>query len=75
VTKAEAKQIELLRAAGPQARSGIAFALTDSVFTLSRGAMARAWPHLDDMEQKLKFIEVVYGARLAARVAEYLRKR
>ena len=52
----------------------MAFALTDNVFQLSQRALDRAWPDLDATERQLKFIEIVYGATLAAGVAAHLRR-
>jgi hypothetical protein len=42
---------------------------------LSRRAIARANPGLDEQELDLLFIRLHYGAPLAQKVGEFLRKR
>ena len=71
---AERVQIELIRRKTVSERFALVRSLTAFVIDLSRRAVARANPDLDDDELRLKFIEINYGAELAQRVRDYLKK-
>jgi hypothetical protein len=71
--RAEGVQIELLRRAGPERRAALAGRLSDEVIRLSRNALCERNPaDLDAVELKLRWVELHYGADLAARVRAYL---
>jgi hypothetical protein len=72
--RAERKQVELLRAATPARRLARARSLSGSVIGLSRQAIRRRSPGLSEREVLLRFAECHYGAALASRVREYLRR-
>jgi hypothetical protein len=71
---AERVQIELIRRKTVSERFAMVRSLTAFTADLSRRAIARANPGLDDDELRLKFIEINYGAELAHRVRDYLKK-
>ena len=73
--EAEKVQIELLRRASVSQRFALACSLTATAISLSRRAIARANPELDDREVGLKFVELHYGRPLAAKLRAYLRGR
>jgi hypothetical protein len=73
--RAEQKQIELLRAAGPVARAERARRLSIFVIGLSRRAIRTRYPELSEREVLLKFVELHYGADLADRLRAYLARR
>jgi hypothetical protein len=70
--KMAAKQIELLRAAGPARRAAIAAAMTSTVIRASRRAIQRMHPEWSELEVNLFWAEVHYGKGLANRVRAYL---
>jgi hypothetical protein len=71
--RAAAVQIDLLRRAGPERRAALAGRLSDEVIHLSRDALSERSPaDLDMLELKLRWVELHYGADLAARVRAYL---
>ena len=61
-------QIEKLRSATVQQRADMMRSLTQMAVRNSKRAIRRARPELSDREQKLLFIELNYGAELAAMV-------
>jgi hypothetical protein len=71
----ERVQLDLLRAASPAQRGGLALALTATAIGLSRRGLERQAPGASEEEIGLRFVELNYGAELAAEVAEYLRRR
>jgi hypothetical protein len=74
--RAAAVQIELLRRAGPERRAAIAGRLSDDVIRLSRRALREQSPaDLDELELKLRWVELHYGSDLAPRVRAYLAAR
>lgn len=75
MTSADRAQIELFRRAGPARRSALACRLSDDARRMSRRAIARAFPELDEWEQRVKFVEVTYGKDLAAKVRRDLARR
>jgi hypothetical protein len=73
--RAEWKQVELLRAAGPARRFARARALSESVIQLARRAIRANRPALAERDVLLEFAAVHYGADLADRVRAYLERR
>jgi len=70
-----AKQLQLMRAAGPARRASLALGLTSSLVQMSRAAIARRHPELDEMGVKLKWAEHHYGKALTDRVRAHLAAR
>lgn len=70
-----AKQLELLRAAGPARRAGLALRLSATLIDASRRTIARLHPELDDEGVRLLWVEHHYGPALAARVRPHLAAR
>ena len=73
VPEMERAQIELIRKASPARRLDLALSLSQTAIDLSRRAIARASPSLDDREVRLKFVELHYGQDLANGVRRHLR--
>jgi hypothetical protein len=71
----EAKQLELLRQAGPARRAALALRLSQSAIRSSRRAIARRHPELDERGVLLRWAELHYGHDLADRVRRYLAAR
>jgi len=72
---AERVQLDLLRAATPAQRGGMAVSLTATAIALSRRALQRQSPGASEEEIGLRFVELNYGPELAAELATYLRQR
>jgi hypothetical protein len=72
--KAEAVQIELLRKATIAQRVSLAVSLSETVIRLSRRAIEQARPDLTEREQDLLWVELHYGAELAAKLREYMQR-
>lgn len=70
-----AKQLELLRAAGPARRAGLALRLSRSLAHASRANLARLHPELDGEGVRLLWLELHHGAELADRVRAHLAAR
>ena len=70
-----AKQLELLRAAGPARRAGLALRLSASLVHASRQILARLHPELDDEGVRLLWLEHHHGKELADRVRRHLAAR
>jgi len=68
-------QLELLARASPARRVGLAFSLSDSVLGLSRAGIARRMPDASAEERALRFVELHYGAALAAELRAHLAVR
>jgi hypothetical protein len=73
--EAQAMQLELLRKATPAERFELVRSLTALVVTNARRAIARANPGASQEELDLIFVEVHYGAELAARLREFFKSR
>lgn len=73
--EAERVQLDLLRAASPAQRAGLAIALTAAAIGASRRALERRSPAASEEEIGLRFVELNYGPELAAEVAACLRRR
>jgi len=72
---AERVQLDLLRAASPARRAGLAISLTATAIALSRRALQRQSPDASEEEIGVRFVELNYGRELAAELAAYLRER
>lgn len=68
-------QIELLRKMGPERRAAIALGLSDSVVKMSQSGIARARPHMTDVERAILFVESTYGRALGIGLAQRLKSR
>jgi hypothetical protein len=49
--------------------------LSETTLSLSRRAIARRHPHVDDTELRALFVRYQYGQELAGRVRQYLKNR
>lgn len=72
---AERVQAALLREASVAGRLGRAFGLSATVIGLARRSLARAHPSAAARELVLRFVELHYGAELAAGVRQHLEQR
>lgn len=72
---AERVQVDLLRAAPVARRLHLALSLSATVIGAARRALARAQPHASPRELDLRFVEVHYGAELAAGLRADLDRR
>ena len=68
-------QISLIRKASIAKRIGVVRSLSETTIRLSRRAIARANPELNDRNLDLKFVEYHYGKTLANNLREYLDKK
>ncbi|MFT5196059.1 MAG: hypothetical protein ACI9EW_003180 [Cellvibrionaceae bacterium] len=71
----EAIQIKLLTEAGQIRRSRLMLSLTQSAFSLSRHNLRQKFSDLSELEQNIKFVELLYGPELALSLQTYLEKR
>ena len=69
----ERAQIDLLRAAGPSRRAGLAIGLTQTVIDLSRRALRSARPELPEPEIEALWVELHYGRDIAEGLRAHLR--
>ena len=72
---ADQKQVELMRAAGPQRRAAMALRLSDETIALARRAIARRHPELDEVHRHIEFLRVQYGPDLAAKFERWITSR
>ena len=68
-------QISMLRNASVAKRISIMRSLSETTMKLSRRAIKRANPDLDETELQLKWVSHHYGEKLADSLREYLKKR
>lgn len=74
--EAERVQIDLLRAVPVSRRLRMAWSLSATVITMARRALALAQPDASQEELNLRFVELHYGAELAAALrAELIRRQ
>lgn len=73
--EAERVQVELLRAAPVARRLHLALRLTATVIGAARRAFERAHPHATRRERDLRFVELHYGADVAAGLRADLDRR
>jgi len=59
--EAHEMHVTLLREAGPERRFGLLRSLTCSVVQMSRSAVQRAYPRLQEREAHLQWVAHVYG--------------
>ena len=69
----EKVQISLLRELSVARKIAIVCSLSETVIKLSRRAISRANPDLNDHEINCKFIALHYGSELADRFNEYMK--
>jgi hypothetical protein len=62
---AERVQVRLLRAAGVSRRLALALSLTDTIHRLARRAIRRTLGTVDEVEVRLRFVELHHGGDLA----------
>ena len=72
---AERVQVELLRAAPVYRRLHLAFSLTATVVGAARRALTRAQPQASGWDLDLRFVELHYGAEVAAGLRADLERR
>jgi len=72
---AERVQVHLLRAAPVARRLHLALSLSATVIGMARRALARSQPHASARELDLRFVEVHYGAGIAADLRSDLDRR
>ncbi len=63
--EAERVHLDLLRGASPARRLRLAFSLSRTAMSLSRGGLARAFPGASPEEVGLRFVALNYGPQLA----------
>lgn len=73
--EAERVQIDLLRAASVPRRVRLAWSLSATVIGLARQALARAEPRASRRDLDLRFVELHYGADLAAALRHHLTRQ
>lgn len=67
-------QIDLLRRAGQARRTQLMLSLSQSMFALSWQNLQKVTPHLSETEQKIKFVELLYGPTLANAFQQFLQQ-
>ena len=72
---AERVQVDLLRAAPVARRLHLALHLTATVIGAARRALARSQPQVSSRELDLRFVELHYGADVAAGLRAELERR
>jgi hypothetical protein len=65
-------QNDLLRQAGQARRTHLMLSLSQSMFELSWHNLQKSNPHLSEQEQKIKFVELLYGPSLAKAFQNFL---
>ncbi|MEM7798857.1 MAG: hypothetical protein AAF633_06700 [Chloroflexota bacterium] len=65
-------QIDLLRQAGQARRTHLMLSLSQSMFSLSWHNLQQTNPHLSKHDQKIKFVELLYGISLANAFEKFL---
>jgi hypothetical protein len=71
----EAIQIALLRKASVSRRAAVACSLSQTVLDLSRRAIARANPGIDELELKCIFAQIHHGPEVTERLRAYLARK
>jgi len=71
----EELQVSLIRSASTAKRISSVRSLSESAIRLSRRAIKRANPDLNEKELNLKLVSYHYGENLAALLHEYMDKR
>jgi hypothetical protein len=73
--EAERVHLELLRAASPSRRLGLALSLSRTAMSLARDGLARSFPGASREEIGLRFVALNYGPELAEDVRADLAAR
>ena len=71
---AAAAQLEQLRRMGPAGRLRAGLRFSQSMIALSRAALRRRNPELDERELRLLWIEQTYGTDLARKVERHMER-
>ena len=71
---AAAAQLERLRRMGPAGRLRAGLRFSESMIALSRAALRRRNPELDERALRLLWIEQTYGAELARKVERHMER-
>jgi hypothetical protein len=71
----ERVHLELLRGSSPERRLRLAFSLSHTTMSLSRGGLARSLPHASPQAVALEFVALLYGPDLAKEVRAHLATR
>lgn len=71
---AEDLQVRLVRGASVARRLALACALSETTASLSRAAIARAHPAMDEREADLRFLRLHYGPEIADWVRSCLKE-
>jgi len=69
-----AAQLELLRRMGPAGRLRAGLRFSQTMIALSRAALRRRNPELDERALRLLWIEQTYGAELARKVERHMER-
>ena len=72
--EAAAAHLELLRRMGPGGRLRAGLRFSQSMIALSRAALRRRNPELDERALRLLWIEQTYGAELARKVERHMER-
>jgi len=72
--EAEKIQIDLLRQAGQARRIHLMLSLSQSMSELAWDNFQKTNPNLSDLEQKIKYVELLYGEPLATAFKNFLNK-
>jgi hypothetical protein len=68
----ERVHLELLRGSSPERRLRLAFSLSRTTMSLSRGGLARSLPGASPQAVALRFVALLYGPDLAEEVREHV---
>lgn len=74
-TGAEAALMAMLREATPGQKFAQVRSLSETTLSLSRRAIYRRHPHLEETELRALFVYYQYGEELAGRFRQYLKNR
>ncbi|MCR9296042.1 MAG: hypothetical protein NXI32_25280 [bacterium] len=73
--EAERLQLAILRRMSPIERIQKVCRLSSNLRRMARDAVRRRYPDFDELELRLKFIEITYGKELADAVREHTREQ
>ena len=73
--EAEEIQIALLRKLSPAQKAAKTFSLSNEVIRLSKRAIRRQNPDLNEFELKILFLHHFYGPKIAKKVQDHLKIR
>lgn len=73
--RAEKVQIQLLRQAGLSRRLELARSLSLTTIEMSRNAIRKRYPEMNELQALLRFVALCYGPSLAERLEHYIKRR